>query len=422
MTARTNQQQQTTPIADQARTTPQHPSTPLRIPFTKMHGLANDYIFINTITNPNITQKLNLKQLAINISNRRTGVGSDGLILLEPHPLPLTNPTTDQTSHAHTATTTHFHPAQAVDADVRMRMFNADGSIGEMCGNGARCLALLAAQTIKQRSPTANPQRIRIHAGHLNPRTIIAEILTKTRPPPQVTPPTTPTDHTNQETTPLAVEIAEQQPAMIRIDMGIPTFEPHPMQVTSEGHLRRGSCSLQNDPTSNPQPTPTTDHKTGNNTNPCAHEHQLTLVSMGNPHAVVFVESENEAETLVRTLGPQLQNHPSFQGGVNFHAAVILNNHHIAMRTWERGSGYTHACGSGACAVFAAAIHNKQLQQSHHPNHPTDPHAKVTLPGGDLHIAQSTRTGSITMTGPAETTCEGVWTARPNEQLAEPTT
>jgi len=306
------------------------------LPFFKLQGLGNDYVYLDAVTRPAIEHSFDLPTLSRVLSDRHRGIGSDGLIVVA-------HPTAE---------------GKAANAHARMRIFNADGSEAQMCGNGVRCVAKLLHDHLKL---TANPLRVQTGAGVLTiDYRVSAGVLIEAT-----------------------------------VDMGPPTLEMPRIPVSSSG------LSF-------------TDHP---------HESHLhlpgaivtaTFVSMGNPHAVIFMSAaDRETPTHRRTgirdgaqqplspelasaamhkLGPQIERHPAFPQRTNAHFVVIDAPNHATMFTWERGSGATRACGTGACAVLVAGVLTGRLART----------ARLTLPGGELKIRWPARTGRVLMTGPAE--------------------
>lgn len=272
--------------------------------FVKMHGLGNDYVYVNGFETP----RAPWSRLARRMADRHAGIGSDGLIVLLP-------------------------PRRG--ADFRMRMFNADGSEGEMCGNGVRCLAKLARDL------------------GLTRRTAFA-IETKGGD--------------------VAVRLARygRREAWVTVDMGPPrSLEPKTRNQKPEtfriATLRAAGRTFR------------------------IHE-----VSMGNPHCVIFVPDTERFP--VETIGPRVERRPRFPNRTNVEFVEILSRRAVRQRTWERGSGETLACGSGACATAVACVLTGR----------TGRRVKVKLRGGDLDIAIG-RDGHVYMTGPAVTVFEGEW-------------
>lgn len=273
--------------------------------FAKLHGLGNSYVYIDLVSRP--APDLNWSELARRVSDRGFGIGSDGLILILP---------SDR-------------------ADLRMRMFNADGSEGEMCGNGIRCFARYAADLGLVRGDCV---RVETLAGVLK------------------------------------VELCRSGGSVsaVRVDMGPPRFRPEeiPLRGFDQGPVVY-------------EPLRVGDHM-----------YRITAVSMGNPHCVILVD--NVAAAPVRTLGPKVETHPAFPKGVNVEFVEVLNRENVRMRVWERGSGETNACGTGACATaVATSLLGLTMRRVH-----------VHMLGGTLEIDWAAD-GHVYMTGPCEPVCEG---------------
>jgi diaminopimelate epimerase len=274
--------------------------------FTKMHGIGNDYVYVNTFDQ---RPPADPSKLAVAISDRHFGVGSDGLILIGRSEL----------------------------ADVRMRMFNADGSESEMCGNGIRCVAKYVYDHGIARKP-----RITVETGR--------GVLT------------------------LDLEVSDGKARRVTVDMGPPILQGSDIPT-----------KLPGDP---PMNVPI---EVG------GHTLVITAVSMGNPHAIVYV---NEVAGFpVETIGPLLEKHPSFPRRVNAHFVEVIGRSEVRMRTWERGSGITLACGTGACAVCVAGVLTGK----------SDPKILAHLPGGDLELSWTGEGSSVFMTGPATEVYSGEW-------------
>ena len=271
--------------------------------FTKMNGCGNDYVYINGF----VEKVENPKELAKKVSDRHFGIGSDGLILIVP----------------------------SDKADFCMRMFNADGSEGEMCGNGIRCVAKY------------------VYDHKMTDKT---EISVETKAGIKY----------------LDLMVEDEKVTKVKVDMGEPILEPKKIPVRSE------KKRVVNEPIAVAE-------KTWN----------MTCVSMGNPHAVVFVEDTGSLE--IEKYGPLFENHELFPNRTNTEFVQILNRNEINMRVWERGSGETLACGTGTCASVVACILNGY----------TDEKVLVHLLGGDLEIEYEKTTNHVFMTGPAETVFEG---------------
>ncbi|MBL1218100.1 MAG: diaminopimelate epimerase [Planctomycetes bacterium] len=291
------------------------------MPFTKMHALGNDYIYLDAVSHPALAARPDLPQLARILSHRRTGIGADGLIIIQkPEPDSQIKP----------------------GSGVAMRIFNADGSEAELCGNGIRCVAKYAVE--HGLVPNAMPGSLAIES--------ITGLL-----------------HHMTYTTDSAGLVNS-----VSVDMGVPTFD---LPVNSE-HLM-------------PVPGSNSTYTLNLQTH-CATP--ATLVAVGNPHAVFFMETADALDAIdLATLGPAVENHPAFRPHrINAHFVHVRTDHEITMRTWERGSGITQACGTGACAVGVACI---LLDKT--------PRTAITahLPGGQLTINWSPDDNHVYMTGPA---------------------
>lgn len=278
--------------------------------FTKMHGAGNDYVYVDTSCQP-VDDPAGVARA---ISDRHFGVGSDGLVLIAPHD----------------------------DADVAMRMFNADGSEGAMCGNAIRCVAKYAWEHHLSR---ANPMRI----------------------------------HTRSGIKTLDLAIHDDRVQAVTADMGAPELSPQSIPANIPGD-RIVDHLLDID---GPQDWP------------------VTCVSMGNPHAVTFMDGPDALAALpIERIGPKLETHPAFPGRVNVHFVVVNSPTELTMRTWERGSGETLACGTGASAVCVAGVLTDRCQRN----------VLIHLPGGDLNIHWQESDNHVLMTGPAEEVFCGEWT------------
>ena len=274
--------------------------------FSKMQGAGNDYVYVSTFDQPGPADPAQLAQV---ISDRHYGVGSDGLILVEP----------------------------STRADARMRMFNADGSEGEMCGNGVRCVAKL------------------IHDHGIAPR-------------PRVT------VETGRGVLTLDLEITGGKAHRVRVDMGPPILPAAEIPTTLPG--------------APPLDVPVRIDE---------QDFAVSAISMGNPHAIIFVD--DVARFPLEAVGPLVENHPSFPRRVNAHFVQVISRGEVRMRTWERGSGITLACGTGACAVAVAGILLGRL----------DSKVLAHLPGGSLDLAWDGPGSPVWMTGPAAHVFSGVW-------------
>jgi diaminopimelate epimerase len=276
------------------------------IPFTKMHGAGNDYIYVNTL----LYHIPNPSAAAIKWSRPHFGIGSDGLILIG--------------------------AATCPDADFSMRIFNNDGSEAMMCGNGTRCVAKYLHDKGVTRK---NPIRLQTLSGikvlqlHLD---------------------------------------ADNKVESVTVDMGTPILQqPQQFAVNSGSALDYAV---------------TVDDRT----------FQGTFVSMGNPHFVIFLNEDVEQFPLSH-YGPLLEHHPLFPQRCNIEFVQVIDDDTFRMRVWERGSGITLACGTGACATAVAAhLTGRASRQSN-----------IQMDGGTLHIEWNATDNHILMTGPAAISFEG---------------
>ncbi|MBB3188436.1 diaminopimelate epimerase [Microbacter margulisiae] len=271
--------------------------------FTKMHGAGNDYVYVNgfveTIEDP--------ASLSIAISDRHFGIGADGLVLILP----------SETS------------------DFRMRIFNADGSEAEMCGNASRCIAKYV-----------------FDHGMTDKTSITLETLSGQKR--------------------LDLQLAEGIVTSVRVDMGEPILSSKQIPVHSdEDEIIDFPIALD-----------------GKKVN-------ITALSMGNPHVIIFVDNVDEID--LPKVGPKVEHHPLFPKRTNTEFVQILSPDHLKMRVWERGSGETLACGTGACAATVASILNEKAERR----------VTMELKGGTLFIEWSEADNHVYMTGPATTVFEG---------------
>ena len=279
----------------------------VKLKFTKMQGIGNDYIYFSTfgqwINNP--------EALAVRLSDRHFGVGADGVILVAPSKV----------------------------ADAQMKMYNRDGSEGQMCGNGIRCVGKFLYDhgmvDIKEKDE------------------ITIETLSGIKK--------------------LKAYTTDGEVTTLRVDMGKAILDPKQIPVKLSG-----------------------DKIVDRTVTIAGQEYNITCVSMGNPHCVVFVEGDIDHIDLEK-IGPMFENDPLFPERVNTEFVTVLNDHTLKMRVWERGSGETWACGTGACAVAVAACENGFCQKGED--------IKVKLRGGDLIVNYTDET--VYMTGNAETVYEG---------------
>ncbi|MEK4487195.1 diaminopimelate epimerase [Psychrobacillus sp. FSL H8-0484] len=277
----------------------------MSIPFTKMHGCGNDYIYINCFEHP-IDHP---EQLSRVISDRHFGIGGDGIVLICPSDV----------------------------ADAKMRMFNIDGSEGKMCGNAIRCVAKyvydhnIATKETLEIDTLSGIKIIELHVEN-------GKMISAT------------------------------------VDMGSPILDPPtiPVLVEEQEVLINYSLLIEDTP------------------------YSITTVSMGNPHCVIF--SDDIESINLPIVGPKFEHHPMFPESVNTEFIQIENRNTLHMRVWERGSGETLACGTGACAAVVAAVLNGHCDK--------DTDIVVKLRGGDLIIRYTDV--SVYMTGPATKVFDGI--------------
>ncbi len=271
--------------------------------FTKMQGLGNDYVYVNCFE-----EKIeNPKEVAIQLSNRHYGIGSDGLIMINPSKV----------------------------ADCEMEMYNADGSRSEMCGNGIRCVGKYVYDY-----------------GLTDKTSISVETLAGIKY--------------------LDFTIEDGKVKLVKVDMGSPELVPEKIPVVSEGNEAVDTPIL-------------VDGK----------EYRMTCVSMGNPHTVVYVDDVQGLD--IEAIGPKFENHERFPRRVNAEFVKVIDRNTVEMRVWERGSGETLACGTGACAVAVASILNGYTENK----------VTVKLLGGDLLIEWDREKNKVYMTGPAAVSFDG---------------
>lgn len=273
--------------------------------FTKMHGIGNDYVYVNcfkeVVNNPAEVSKF--------VSDRHFGIGSDGLILISP----------------------------SEKADFRMNIYNADGSQAEMCGNGIRCVAKYVYDY-----------------GIVNKTSI--SVATKSG------------------IKYLDLTVKDGKVSTVKVNMGSPILTAKQIPVVSETEeVLDAPIEVNGD------------------------VYRFTAVSMGNPHAIVYMDDVEHLE--IEKIGPAFESHVFFPDRVNTEFVKVIDNHTVQMRVWERGSGETLACGTGACAVAVASILNGHVDG-------TQP-VTVKLLGGDLEIFWDRDDNLVYMTGPAATVFDG---------------
>jgi diaminopimelate epimerase len=279
--------------------------------FTKMHGIGNDYVYVNgfseKVADPSALARL--------VSDRHFGIGSDGLILI----------------------------LSSEKADVRMRMFNADGSEAEMCGNGIRCVA---KYSFDRGLTNKNPMTVETGRGVLS----------------------------------LALDVEAGKVRHVTVNMGQPILNLPDIPVDRE-KLTLGSgdnfyrllLMQSNDSV------------------------EAAFVSMGNPHSITYVDDVEKLD--LSRIGPMVENHKAFPRRINAHFVQIVSPDEVIMRTWERGSGITLACGTGACAVAVAGVRTGKTARK----------LLAHLPGGDLSLEWRESDNNVYMTGAATEVFEGTW-------------
>ena len=271
--------------------------------FTKMHGIGNDYVYVNcfkeTVEHPS--------EVAIKVSDRHFGIGSDGLILIKPSEV----------------------------ADGKMEMYNADGSQGAMCGNGIRCVA-----------------KYMYDYGITDKTSISVE--------------------TKSGIKYLDLTIKDGKVDTVKVNMGTPILKAVDIPVRSEKE------QMIDEPVM-------VDGK----------EWKITCVSMGNPHAITYIDDVKNLE--IEKIGPKFENHEIFRDRVNTEFVHVIDRNTVEMRVWERGSGETLACGTGACAVAVSSILNGLTEEE----------VTVKLLGGDLKIFWDRTENKVYMTGSATTVFDG---------------
>ena len=286
-----------------------------------MHGIGNDYIYLDCIANPMPT---NIELFARHASDRHTGIGGDGVVLILPSEV----------------------------ADCRMRMFNADGSEGRMCGNAIRCVGKYYYETyIKTRDTRYKTRDIR-HETQDNCALCImnCELSVETL---------SGIKHLNLHLNNNTVE-------SVTVDMGIPSLQPSDIPILTDAPFINQPISIK---------TQDTRHETQDNCALCI-VHCASSVSMGNPHLILPVDDIDNYP--LHQLGPLWERHPLFPDRVNTEIVQQISETHLRMRVWERGSGETLACGTGACAVVVAFTHLGRT--------PKNTPITVSLRGGDLTI------------------------------------
>ncbi len=271
--------------------------------FTKMHGIGNNYIYVNCLEK----ELENPSELAVRLSDRHFGIGSDGLVLILP----------------------------SKTADFRMRMFNSDGSEAEMCGNASRCVGKYVYDYGLTRSKTVSIETL---AG--------IKVL--------------------------ELSINDGKVALVRVDMGEPILKPRDIPVDSDKDIFKAEPVTILDRTFN-----------------------VTCVSMGNPHAVSYIDDVDNFP--LEVYGPKMETNALYPRKINSEFVQVLDRQTLKMRVWERGAGETLACGTGACAVMVASVLNGYCGRK----------ATVKLLGGDLTLEWDENNNHVYKTGPATKVFDG---------------
>ena len=273
--------------------------------FTKMHGIGNDYIYFNCMDE----EIKNPEELSLKLSDRHFGVGGDGIVLILP----------------------------SDKADFRMRMFNADGSEGKMCGNASRCIGKY------------------VYEKKLTDKTeVTLETLAGIKT--------------------LNLKVDGEKVTEVEVNMGEAITDPKKIPVLFDKDI-----------------------VVNEKMDVCGEKYRITCVSMGNPHCIVYMNNIDNLE--IEKIGPKFENHKLFPERINTEFVEVIDRNTLKMRVWERGSGETLACGTGACASVVASIINGYCKR--------DSEIKVELLGGEL-IINYTSQGDVYMEGPAKFVYEGI--------------
>lgn len=295
--------------------------------FTKMHGAGNDYVYVdctkNDLNNPS--------EIAIKVSDRHFGIGSDGLILIKP----------------------------SDKADFFMDMYNADGSRGKMCGNGIRCVGKF------------------VYDNKLTDKTTV-------------------TIDTLSGVKMLKLNIGKDgKVESARVNMGAPVLQPSqvPVDITGlESYKNMSKEQMQKEKENVTEPVVSEHIKVNDK------EYEVTCVSMGNPHAIVYLDNDIDIKKFeIEKIGPAFENHKAFPDRINTEFIQVLDKDNLNMRVWERGSGETLACGTGACASLVATVLNGKCNDT----------ATLHLLGGDLKITWDKKDNTVYLEGPAKTVFTG---------------
>ena len=277
----------------------------MKIPFTKMQGIGNDYIYVNCMSG----EYFDPAELSVKMSPRHMSIGADGLVLI----------------------------CSSDTADAKMRMFNADGSEGRMCGNAIRCVGKYLYEN-----------------GLVDKINISVETLSGIKY--------------------LTLTVKNGKVSYVSVDMGTASFVPCKIPVVSESELINAPITVPSG------------------------GYRFTAVTVGNPHAVIYADEIDSLD--LYKIGPEFENNELFPERINTEFVKVISDTHLQMRVWERGSGETWACGTGACAVVAASVKNGICS--------ANTEITVTLIGGDLKITCSDDY-RLTMRGAAVKVYDGVF-------------
>lgn len=296
--------------------------------FTKMHGAGNDYVYVDCTKN----ELRNASEIAVRVSDRHFGIGSDGLILIK----------------------------KSDKADFFMEMYNADGSQGKMCGNGIRCVGKYVYDN-----------------GLTDKTTVKVDTLSGIKI--------------------LELHVKDGKVATVTVDMGAPVLEPAEVPVDITGLDIAGANAAST--TASEQLGDGTMHQVvAQPITVDGKQYSVTCVSMGNPHAIVYMDPSIDLKKFeIEKVGPHFENHKAFPDRINTEFIQVIDRQNLNMRVWERGSGETLACGTGACASLVATILNGLCDET----------ATLHLLGGDLKITWDRVKNTVFMEGPATTVFTG---------------
>ena len=299
--------------------------------FTKMHGCGNDYIYVNGFTEK-ISQE-EKPELVRRLSDRHFGIGGDGVIFINP----------------------------SDEADFEMEMYNADGSRAEMCGNGIRCVA----KFVYDKGLTDKTDISIISCGQIKY---------------------------------LQLFLKENKVDSVRVNMGAPKLRSEQIPVIMGDGKNHTDICHESDTVREKENNTNEGEKESVIDEPITvqgKEYKMTCVSMGNPHAVVFMDNVTDLE--IEKIGPHFENHERFPNRINTEFVKVLDRKTVQMRVWERGTGETLACGTGCCATVVACVLNGL----------TDNTVTVKLLGGEIEITWDREADLVYMTGPAAAVFEG---------------